>query len=305
MRAPGRLLVVFLCASSCLSRYAPRPLPAHEPLRLESAGLSSTVEVLVDARGIPHVFGDNEADLAFGLGFMHGRERAFQVQTMKHAARGRLTELFGADALPLDQRLRVLSWRLDAAFAALTARDRAILEAYAAGVNAGAAHAGTTAEQALLGVDFGTFTAQDSFAITRLQAWALSADARDELARHHLLSALPAGDPRRALLDAPLPAGGVPIVVDPAAAPLADGRATGAGASAAPPRAGGRATSTSASSTPEPSGDRADGPSTSSMPAPTDGRAPSTSTSSMPAPTDGRATSTSTSSMPAPTDGRA
>ncbi|MDX2015995.1 MAG: penicillin acylase family protein, partial [Myxococcaceae bacterium] len=130
--------------SSCLAHYAPARLSASTPLRLEVSGLQSTVEVLVDARGVPHVFGAQEADLAFGLGFMHGRERTFQVQVMKHAARGRLTELFGADALPLDQRLRLLSWRLDAGFAALSARDRATLEAYAAGINAGAANAGTT-----------------------------------------------------------------------------------------------------------------------------------------------------------------
>ncbi|MDX2010742.1 MAG: penicillin acylase family protein [Myxococcaceae bacterium] len=214
------LLAVFLAlvlGSSCLARYAPARLSASTPLLLEVSGLQSTVEVLVDARGVPHVFGAQEADLAFGLGFMHGRERTFQVQVMKHAARGRLTELFGADALPLDQRLRLLSWRLDAGFAALSARDRATLEAYAAGINAGAANAGTTAEQALLGLSFGTFTAEDSFAIMRLQAWSLSADVRDELARHHLLAGLPQDDPRRALLDAPLTTGGVPIVVDPQA----------------------------------------------------------------------------------------
>lgn len=210
--------VALVFGASCLARYAPLRLSATAPLTLEVKGPTSTVDVLVDARGIPHVFGANEQDLVFGLGFMHGRERTFQVQVMKHAARGRLTELFGADALPLDQRLRVLSWRLPEGFAALDARDRALLETYATGVNAGAANAGTTAEQALLGLSFGTFTAEDSFAIMRLQAWSLSADVRDELSRHHLRSSLPAQDPRRALLDVPLSTGGVPIVVDPSAA---------------------------------------------------------------------------------------
>jgi penicillin amidase len=100
----GLLVVV---GSSCLARYAPPRLSATAPLQLEGAGLSAPVEVLVDARGVPHIFGTTESDLSFGLGLMHGRERTFQVQVMKHAARGRLTELFGADALPLDQRLRV------------------------------------------------------------------------------------------------------------------------------------------------------------------------------------------------------
>lgn len=227
MRLPP-LLLALVTTTGCLAHYAPPRLDPKTPLRLDAKGLAGTVEVLLDARGIPHVFGTSEPDLAFGLGFMHGRDRTFQVVVMKHAARGRLTELFGAQALPLDQRLRLLSWKLAPAFAALGARDRATLEAYAAGVNAGAAHAGTPAELALLGVPFGTFSPEDSFAIMRLQSWTLSGDLRDELSRHHLLAALPPDDPRRALLDAPISTGGVPIVVDPSAAR--------APVSAAPPR---------------------------------------------------------------------
>lgn len=212
LRLLAPLLLLF---SACLARYAPPRLDPKAPLTLTLEGPSAQVDVLLDARGIPHVFAQSEADLAFGLGFMHGRDRSFQVLVMKHAARGRLTELFGADALPLDQRLRTLTWRLDGAFAALEARDRQTLEAYARGVTAGAAHAGPTAELALLGVAFGTFTAQDSFAIMRLQSWSLAADFRDELARAQLLAKVAADDPRRALLDAPHWAGGVPIVAGP------------------------------------------------------------------------------------------
>ncbi|MBL8918033.1 MAG: penicillin acylase family protein [Myxococcaceae bacterium] len=207
-----RLAPLLLIFSACLARYAPPRLDPKTPLTLTVDGPTARVEVLLDARGIPHVFAEREADVAFGLGFMHGRDRTFQVLVMKHAARGRLTELFGADALPLDRRLRTLTWRLGDAFAALEARDRATLEAYAKGVTAGAAHAGTTAELALLGASFGTFTAEDSFAVMRLQSWSLAADFRDELARAQLLAKLAADDPRRALLDAPHWTGGVPIV---------------------------------------------------------------------------------------------
>lgn len=241
-----RLLVMVLFASGCLARYAPPRLDPKTPLTLELKGPSARVDVVLDARGIPHVFGQSEADLAFGLGFMHGRDRTFQVLVMKHAARGRLTELFGADALPLDQQLRVLSYRLAEAHAALSARDHTTLEAYARGVNAGAAHAGTPAELALLGVPFGEFTAEDSFAIMRLQSWSLSGDHRDELMRAQVLAKLPPGDARASLFDAPMWTGGVPIVggavapqsAQPAASPGAHADGTNQGASvaaAAPP----------------------------------------------------------------------
>jgi len=211
-----RSLPLLLLASGCLARYAPPRLDPKTPLTLELNGVSTKVEIVVDARGIPHVFGQSEPDLAFGLGFMHGRERTFQVLTMKHAARGRLTELFGVDALPLDQRLRLLTHRLSEGFQALAPRDRATLEAYAKGVNAGAAQAGPPAELAVLGLPFGVFTAEDSLAIMRLQSWSLSGDHRDELARAQLLARLAPGDPRAALFDAPVWTGGVPIVDGPA-----------------------------------------------------------------------------------------
>ncbi|MBL8938817.1 MAG: penicillin acylase family protein, partial [Archangium sp.] len=207
-----RLLVIPLLASGCLARYAPPRLDPKTPLTLALNGPQARVDITLDARGIPHVFGQSETDLAFGLGFMHGRDRTFQVLVMKHAARGRLTELFGADGLPLDQQLRILSYRLPEASAALSARDRSTLEAYAKGVNAGAAHAGPAAELVLLGVPFGEFTAEDSFAIMRLQSWTLSGDHRDELARAQLLARLPPGDQRINLFDAPIWTGGVPIV---------------------------------------------------------------------------------------------
>ncbi len=207
-----RLLLIPLLASGCLARYAPPRLDPKTPLTLELKGPEARVDIVLDARGIPHVFGQSEADLAFGLGFMHGRDRTFQVAVMKHAARGRLTELFGADGLPLDQQLRILSYRLPEAYAALSARDHTTLEAYAKGVNAGAAHAGPPAELALLDVPFGEFTAEDSFAIMRLQSWTLSGDHRDELARAQLLARLPPGDQRISLFDAPIWTGGVPIV---------------------------------------------------------------------------------------------
>lgn len=214
-----RLPLLVLLASGCLARYAPPRLDPKTPLTLELKGPASRVDIVLDARGIPHVFGQSEADLAFGLGFMHGRDRTFQVVVMKHAARGRLTELFGADALPLDQQLRLLSYRLPEAFSALSPRDHSTLEAYARGVNAGAAHAGPSAELVLLDVPFGEFTPEDSFAIMRLQSWTLSGDHRDELARAQVLARLPKGDRRIDLFDAPIWTGGVPIVGGATATP--------------------------------------------------------------------------------------
>jgi penicillin amidase len=208
------LLAVLLSACLPLSMYAPPSLPKDGPLTLAMGpgGPGAKVEVLLDGRGIPHIFAANENDAAYGLGFMHARDRLFQVILLTHASQGRLTELFGEELLPVDQRLRLIAWNLDKVFAGLGERDRRILEAYAAGVNAGAAHAGRSAEMKLLGLEAPAFTAQDSLGILRLQAWQLSVDFVDELVRAQVASLAPANDPRVKLFDSPTPTGGVPIV---------------------------------------------------------------------------------------------
>lgn len=212
-------VIAFAALTAChpLSLFAPPRIDPRQPLVLEQAdnGPQSPVEVLLDERGVPHIYGQSEADLAYGLGFMHGRDRLFQVTVLKHAAYGRLTELFGKDLLPIDRRLRLLSWKLDEAYAALDARDRAILEAYAQGLNAAVTHAGRSAELVLLRAPAPVFVAKDSLAIGRLQSWQLSGDFNDELLRARLLRRLAANDARAQLLTAPASSLGVPVVESP------------------------------------------------------------------------------------------
>lgn len=175
-------------------------------------GPSAEVEILVDALGVPHIFGATEADLAYGLGFAHGRDRRFQVEVVRHAAWGRLAELFGEALLPVDQELRLISLAVPAHARALSKRDRALAEAYAAGLDDGHAHAGRTSEMKLIGLEPAPYTVEDAVAIGLFQAWQLSQGLTDELAREQILLALPAGDPRREALLAATSAGGVPVV---------------------------------------------------------------------------------------------
>jgi|CXWL01.1.fsa_nt_gi penicillin amidase len=209
------LIFLALC-SAChpLSLFAPPRIKPGQPLELHDLrpGPARPVEILLDERGVPHIYGESEADLVYGLGFMHGRDRLFQVTVLKHAAYGRLTELFGKDLLPIDRRLRLISWKLDEAFAALDARDKALLEAYIKGLNAAVNQVGRSAELVVLGAPEPFFEAKDGLAIARLQSWQLSFDFNDELLRIRLLSKLAANDPRVALLTAPAPTLGVPIV---------------------------------------------------------------------------------------------
>ena len=104
-------------------------------------GLSAPVSLDRDANGMLTVDAANEADMARALGYVHAQERFFEMDLMRRSAAGELSELFGADALPLDRRMRLHRLRartvetLDTALGS----KRAVVQAYRDGVNAGLA----------------------------------------------------------------------------------------------------------------------------------------------------------------------
>src|SRR3978361_429765 len=77
------------------------------------------------------------ADAAAAMGFVHARDRMFQMELMRRAASGRLSEIAGPAALPIDRMMRTLGLRQHAIadFSTLPGDTRLILEAYARGVN--------------------------------------------------------------------------------------------------------------------------------------------------------------------------
>ncbi len=102
--------------------------------------LALPVEGLVDRRGVPHLFSATDLDAWRALGWLHARDRLFQLDLQTRAAEGTLTEWVGRPALPLDREMRELglAHRADSLWAALdtAATARRALEAYAEGVNA-------------------------------------------------------------------------------------------------------------------------------------------------------------------------
>jgi penicillin amidase len=101
-------------------------------------GLGAPVEVVRDRFGVPHIYADTTADLFMAQGFVHAQDRFFQMEFSRRIGQGRIAELFGAGALPQDKYIRTLGWHHVAAEEARTLPPdaRAVLEAYAAGVNA-------------------------------------------------------------------------------------------------------------------------------------------------------------------------
>ena len=150
-------------------------------------GCPAKVEVLLDQRGIPHVSSQSEAALWFSQGYLHARERFFQMELARRTAAGRLAEVFGEAALDDDRRMRILrlaaSARRQAAL--MSADEREVLEAYTAGVNAALNRHGRwiAPEMWLLGMDPEPWKSENSLAIGLLMELDLSRAMGKELKR--------------------------------------------------------------------------------------------------------------------------
>lgn len=105
----------------------------------ELSALSSPVHVYRDALGIPSIYAVNRIDVARALGFLHAQDRFFQMDLMRRAAAGELSELFGSKALEFDKtrRLHRFRFRAEALFLRLSKEEQALLQAYTEMVNAG------------------------------------------------------------------------------------------------------------------------------------------------------------------------
>lgn len=105
------------------------------------AGLSAEARVERDALGVPAIRGATRIDVARATGFVHAQDRYFQMDLMRRSAAGSLAELIGPVLVEADRAVRRNRFRAFAerALRDATPDDRALLEAYANGVNAGLA----------------------------------------------------------------------------------------------------------------------------------------------------------------------
>jgi penicillin amidase len=105
------------------------------------AGLSAAVTIERDALGVPTIRGEDRADVARALGFVHAQDRFFQMDLLRRKGAGELSELFGAAAIEADRESRLHGFRTLAhdVVEGLPDEHRRLLDAYVDGVNAGLA----------------------------------------------------------------------------------------------------------------------------------------------------------------------
>jgi penicillin amidase len=155
-----------------------------------AAGLAAEATIERDARGVPVISARSRTDLAFATGFAHAQDRFFQMDLSRRLAAGELSELFGAVALTQDTRTRRFGFRAVArrVVEAAPAGERAVIEAYARGVNAGLGGlASRPWEYLLLRAAPRPWSAEDSVLVVHSMWWQLQyGSVNQEIGRRRL-----------------------------------------------------------------------------------------------------------------------
>jgi penicillin amidase len=149
------------------------PLDGTERL----TGLGAPVTVRWDSAGVPHLIARSDRDAFAALGYLHARDRLWQMDLMRRTAEGRLAEILGPEAVNADRFLRSLDIpRVASRDLALLPREaRDLAAAYARGVNAWIEGHGRP-----LGLEFMVlrytphrWSERSTFEVARLMAWDL------------------------------------------------------------------------------------------------------------------------------------
>ena len=128
------LLVVVLVAFVALASWEPFWAKRGEIAR---TGESYSAEIIRDDFGVPHIYGERDRDVAYGVAIAHAEDDFATLQDVMAMARGRYGAIAGEDGAAIDYVYHLLDARGTAErnYPELPADTRALFEAYATGLN--------------------------------------------------------------------------------------------------------------------------------------------------------------------------
>ena len=131
------------------------------------SGIDAQITISRDEYGNPHISASSEADLYYAQGFVHAQDRFWQMALTRQMTLGRLSEWFGSATLGNDRMQRMWGWQqlAERSYAAMSAEEKRLLDAYTSGVNAwlGSDHYRRPPEMRILHVHPERWQPTDSF----------------------------------------------------------------------------------------------------------------------------------------------
>ncbi len=133
-------------------------------------GVDGPITVVRDRWGIPHVRAGSLHDAFFAQGFCMAQDRAWQIEMIRHMARGRAASLINEGLLRLDRQNRRLGFARYAAreWEAQSGEAKSILTAYAEGINEAVRTQPVPFECRVLGHTMEQWSPVDSLAIIKM-----------------------------------------------------------------------------------------------------------------------------------------
>jgi len=158
--------------------------------------VSQPVEVIRDRLGVPHIKAGTLDDAWFVEGYTTAEDRMFQMDGLRRLAAGELSEIIGPQGLESDRETRRMRLRriAEQVYADMPAADKAVMVAYARGVNAyiESHHGRYGVEFTLIGYDPRPWSVVDSLLCGLQMFRTLTSDWRTKLIKQQLLRG---GDP--------------------------------------------------------------------------------------------------------------
>jgi penicillin amidase len=113
-----------------------RPLPQLDG-KAKVAGLEAEVTVERDNWGVPHIHASSLEDAVEAQGYVVAQDRLWQMDLLRRASRGQLSEILGPATIKIDRDFRNLNFSRAAErdLQLMNPESRKLLEAYARGVN--------------------------------------------------------------------------------------------------------------------------------------------------------------------------
>ncbi len=141
------------------------------------------VSISRDVAGVPHIRAQNILDAFYAQGYVHAQDRLWQMELSRRIGAGRLSEVLGAAALDQDKFLRTWGFyrAAEMGYESLSQDARAMLDAYAAGVNARMQAGGLPLEFTLLGLKPEPWKTTDSLVWAKMFAFDLGSNWDDEI----------------------------------------------------------------------------------------------------------------------------
>ena len=105
----GLLLIFVIAAGTVIWWFVYRPLPQVDGTIVVN-GLHGDVSVERDRWGVPHIRAGSAEDMVEAQGYVMAQDRLWQMDLLRRAARGELSEIFGPTVLSIDKKFRTLGF---------------------------------------------------------------------------------------------------------------------------------------------------------------------------------------------------